>query len=382
MKRFVTERGWAMPRNALLAPEVASCGGAQGYMWRLFDVLRHCAGKTGQPPPALWTLNETPAVMATLSARAGGGPVFAGARSKIRFSARLLRGGAELGLPVEHVLVGVIGLAPLALALRAAGRIRAYTVILHGVEAWVRLPLQDRMACRHADRIVATTRFTAERFSAANGLDLRRVEVIPLSVEDGAPAPDPSFVLEGAFKVLTVGRQSAAERYKGFDELIEATRLLRARGLPLHVHLVGDGDDRPRLQALARECRVDGAVTFHGALDDSALQAAYAQCDVFALPSSGEGFGIVFLEAMRHGRPCVGARAGGIPEVLDHGRAGLLVPPDAVADLAGALAMLARDSDARTALGAAGRAWCTTQFSRERFVARHAAPLITTAAAS
>jgi len=73
-----------------------------------------------------------------------------------------------------------------------------------------------------------------------------------------------------------------------------------------HLNLVGTGDDQPRLEAVASALGVEDRVTFWGVLDDARLGAAYADCDVFVMPSKEEGFGIVFLEAMLRGKPCIG----------------------------------------------------------------------------
>jgi phosphatidylinositol alpha-1,6-mannosyltransferase len=83
------------------------------------------------------------------------------------------------------------------------------------------------------------------------------------------------------------------------------------------LRIVGRGNDLPRLQGIAKRHGVLGAgAEFLGFLDDSHLTEELRTCRLFALPSKKEGFGIVFLEAMAHGRPCLGARAGGIPEVI------------------------------------------------------------------
>ena len=134
---------------------------------------------------------------------------------------------------------------------------------------------------------------------------------------------------------------------------------------------MGQGDDQARLQALATQLGIAGQVTFHGSLAAPCLQAAYAQCDLFALPSGGEGFGIVFLEAMHHAKPCIGARAGGIPEVLVDGETGLLVDYGDVGGLAAALHQLWSDPALRDRLGAAGHQRLHTHFSPSRFKDRH-----------
>ena len=100
---------------------------------------------------------------------------------------------------------------------------------------------------------------------------------------------------------------------------------------------------------------------------DPQLQSAYASCDIFALPSREEGFGIVYVEAMRHGKPCVGADSGGVPEVIDNGVCGLLVPYGNVPALAAAFERLYDDAELRLRFGEAGRRKAEAMFSRTAF---------------
>lgn len=361
----------ARRRDALLAPDLVGHGGVQAYMRRLHVVLRAFAAEQGRAEPALWSLNDDPVAVRVSGVAHPDAPLLAARGDRIRFCAALLAGER-----IDHVVVGLLGLAPLAGVLRACGRVRGYTVVLHGVEAWRRVPWTQRLACRGARRIVATTRHTAHRFAQANGIDPRRIDVVPLCADESATSEaHVGPVLDGGFRVLCVGRQSAAERYKGFDELIVATRELADEGVPVVLHLIGDGDDQPRLRALSAAMGVTDRVRFHGGVPRATLQAAYAECDVFALPSRAEGFGIAFVEAMRHGRACVGARAGGIPEVLDEGRAGLLVDYGDPVGLADALRRLWRDPGQRRRLGEAGRSRASSHFGWPVFLERHLAAL-------
>jgi glycosyltransferase involved in cell wall biosynthesis len=159
-----------------------------------------------------------------------------------------------------------------------------------------------------------------------------------LSHSAAAPASQPAA---NGPRLLTVTRLSSADSYKGVDTLIEALPLVRRQHPGATLRIIGGGDDRPRLESLARDRGVAASVEFAGNVNDDALRAAYAACDIFALPSRREGFGLVFLEAMSHGKPCLGARAGGIPEVIDD-RVGALAEYANIPDIAAAVSDLVR----------------------------------------
>jgi glycosyltransferase involved in cell wall biosynthesis len=285
------------------------------------------------------------------------------ARSKWRLVRELF------ALPKLDVLVvGHLGPSPLGLLLKGAGRVQSYLVVLYGVEAWRRVSWSKRWAARRADAVIAITSWTAREFARLNGIPEDRLRIIPpsLCADERSPRPADGFRLRGAFKLLCVARQDASERYKGFETIFEA--LARMDGVPEpHLNLVGTGDDQPRLKAVVSRLGIEDRVTFWGALDDSKLAAAYEDCDVYVMPSKKEGFGIVFLEAMLHGKPCIGGAHGGTPEVIEHGRSGYLVEYGDVQALVGHLAALRADPGLRRALGARGRELATTRFSQAAF---------------
>ena len=132
---------------------------------------------------------------------------------------------------------------------------------------------------------------------------------------------------------------------------------------------IGTGEALRALRQLAGELGIAARVRFTGALSDAERDAELARCDVFALPSRGEGFGIVYLEAMAAGKPCLAAAAGGAPEVVVDGQTGLVVPA-AVAPVRAALQQLADSAELRQRLGQAGRARVAQCFSYPEFSAR------------
>jgi glycosyltransferase involved in cell wall biosynthesis len=153
-------------------------------------------------------------------------------------------------------------------------------------------------------------------------------------------------------RVLSVGRLAADDAYKGYDVLISSIGRARELGARVSLRVVGTGDDLARLQSHARSLGLDGdGVEFLGAVSDMQLRQELTGCDVFALPSKGEGFGIVYLEAMALARPCIAGNHGGPPEIIDDGRDGYLVEHGDVDQLASRLMTLYREPDMRREMG-------------------------------
>jgi phosphatidyl-myo-inositol dimannoside synthase len=167
--------------------------------------------------------------------------------------------------------------------------------------------------------------------------------------------------------ILTVGRWAARERYKGVDALIVAIARLRTAVPDVQLVAVGSGDDLSRLRSVAAEQQVADGVHFLEGLSQRELAACYAAAEIFALPSTGEGFGLVFLEAMAFGKPVVGADAGGIPDLIRDGSNGLLIPPNDPDALAQGLSRLLQDEALRGKLGECGAAMVRREYEFDAF---------------
>jgi glycosyltransferase involved in cell wall biosynthesis len=141
---------------------------------------------------------------------------------------------------------------------------------------------------------------------------------------------------------------------KGFDLLLRA--FARADVESHDLILAGDGPENERLQKLAGELGIEKRVVFFGRADRPTAASLFKGCDFFVLPSRHEPFGIVNLEAMAAGKTVVAARVGGVPEIVTHGKDGLLVAPDDAEALAHALSTLAGDESLKNRLAAAGHA--------------------------
>lgn len=272
----------------------------------------------------------------------------------------------------DILLIGHVGMTPVGVLCGPFLR-RGFGFIAHGTEAWNVPRFSRRFAVRRARLVFSVSRYTAEALGRATGLDPERIRLLPNtlapaigSVADVETTTDPPEALE----ILSVSRLAAEEGYKGIDHTLETVARLATRYPALRYRVVGRGSDKPRLVALATSLGLGSRVAFEEDLPDSALVDRYQRCAAFVLPSGGEGFGIVFLEAMRFGKPCVGCAAGGTPEVIEDGRTGFLVPYGDVNALESVLDRLIRDADLRKAMGDAGRLRVEGEFVFPRFRAR------------
>jgi glycosyltransferase involved in cell wall biosynthesis len=256
-----------------------------------------------------------------------------GRGGKLAYLLRCL-GYAIGGGRFDLVLCGHVNLLPYA-AIWQPLTGRWPVLFIHGIEAWrpVSNPLATRIA-RKLDRIVSVSELTARRFGEWAGVGKALATQLPncVDLDRFTPGPRPPRLVErhglaGKRVILTLGRLEARERTKGIDEVLDALPAIAQR-VPNVVYLVaGDGSDRKRLEARAKAPGLEGRVAFLGQIDEEEKVDLYRLADAFALPSRGEGFGIVLLEAMACGIPVVASRVDAGCEALRGGALGILVEP-------------------------------------------------------
>jgi glycosyltransferase involved in cell wall biosynthesis len=217
-----------------------------------------------------------------------------------------------------------------------------YVLVAHGIDAWELKTRGWRRALREADLLFAVSRFTRDRLLHLFDLEPGQVKILPNTfaserfvIAEKSPRLLNKFGLTDETPViLTVGRLAATERYKGYDQIIRALPQVLREVPNAQYIVVGDGADRDRLEKLATDLGVRYSVTFAGFVADEELCEYYNLCDLFAMPSSGEGFGIVYLEALACGKPVLAGNKDGSRDALADGELGLLVDPDDVDEIA------------------------------------------------
>jgi len=231
---------------------------------------------------------------------------------------------------------------------------------------------------RRADAILSNSDFTRDTLVSLMGVEAGRVAVVYPTVDEerfrpGLPADDLRSSLgvrPGQHLVLSVGRLM---RRKGFDNVIRALPMLRARGIDAHYAVIGIGEDREHLSDLAQQHGVADRVHLLGHVSYEDLPRWYCASDLFAMPNRDiggdtEGFGLVFLEAAAAGRPAVSGIAGGTGSAIVDGVTGLRVDGEQPQAIAEALARLLSNPDEAEQMGRSARKRVLENFTHQRRV--------------
>jgi glycosyltransferase involved in cell wall biosynthesis len=250
-------------------------------------------------------------------------------------------------------------------------------LITYGTEIWREWTLVEKRLLRKCDRIIAISNYTA--LSIIDRLPDRaaHVVVLPNMTDINQFEPDSSPLSSHPRIILTVGRLSSTEAYKGHDLVIKSLcRVENSLQVPIEYRIVGEGDDKVRLESIAKEYGVLDKVHFLGWLKDDDLLKEYQRCHVFAMPSyvskrpngswTGEGFGFVYIEAAACGKPVLACDVGGQVDCVRHGKTGILVKPTLESVGSGLIEILS-DLERAHRMGMAGRQYVHENFTREHF---------------
>jgi phosphatidyl-myo-inositol dimannoside synthase len=336
-------------------------------------LLGERGGGVGQASALFWeamleTWSDDAVCIPLLPSPRPSGRTTPGIVDKLRFGTHL--GTRQMFGLTRWILFSHLGLARAQRFVPTSRRV-PYAIFLHGVEAWQPMVPEDILLLQNATLRLANSEVTARRARAANP-GIGEVLVCPLGLAEGAENTRPGAAppIEQRRSVLVVGRMSQGERYKGHDELIDVWPDVVAAIPDAELVIAGDGDDRVRLESRAKASRAGDRIRFVGFVDRDGLAAQYARAALFALPSRGEGFGLVYLEAMAHRLPCLGSPHDAAREVIEHGTTGLLADPQDRVALGAALIELLKDGELRRRLGESGYQRLLERFTFDRFQRR------------
>jgi len=226
-----------------------------------------------------------------------------------------------------------------------------YVLVAHGIDVNSKLSTSRVRALREADGVIAVSSWTRGLLKQHIGVEPERVSILSNTVDDSRFTIEGSNDLRARYGIekdarvlLTVARLASDEAYKGYDVVLQCLPRLIEKVGPIHYVIAGKGDELERLRKLVRELDIDNFVTFAGFVPDGELADHYRLADAFAMPSKGEGFGIVFLEAMACGTPVLAGNQDGSVDALGDGEYGVLVSPESKEEVTnGLIKLLSRD---------------------------------------
>ena len=325
---------------------------------------------------ALGSITRQPLPVLELAPANSGEPSFA---EQLRFTLRLFM--AQLFVRRGWWMFNHVGIARAQKLIPRFIR-RPYAVLLCGIEVWDPDLTNDRRhALRHAAARIAISRYTANRVATEHP-EVGSIVTCPLALLPVAPS---ALTLDHSIldhvreaSVLIVGRMSSVERYKGHDELLDCWHTVLEQVPTAQLVVAGRGDDLTRLREKAAALGLADSVLFLGFVSDGTLEALRERVALFALPSRGEGFGLVYLEAMRAGLACIGGVNDAAADVIVDGETGLLVDPKNAATLSEAIVRLLRSPELRARYGAAGKRRFLAEYTFERYCER-LAPILAAA---
>jgi phosphatidyl-myo-inositol dimannoside synthase len=253
---------------------------------------------------------------------------------------------------------------------RSAARV---IVFLHGIEAWRRHDRLTQRLLKRVDLFLSNSDFTWDRFAARNPRlkdATHRTVHLGIGTPLSGPTPEPSTAA-----VLIVSRLDGGEDYKGHRQLIAAWPRIVERVPAAELWIAGDGDLRSELERSARVSSAGGSIRFYGHVSEAEKAELLRRCRCLAMPSRNEGFGLVYLEAMRMGRPCLVSTVDAGREVVNPPEAGIAVDPDHVEGISDAVVDLLTPGPSWHQLSARGRARYETFFTAQHFQHRLLAAL-------
>ena len=254
-------------------------------------------------------------------------------------------------LRYNTVIIGHINLSLIGYIIKKIKPSVRIILITHGIEVWREQTGSKKKLLLLADNIVSVSNFTKQQLLQYNlGLDEQKIKIFPNTIDPYFKLPTlftkPNYLLNrynipaNKKVLLTVTRMAYSEKYKGYDDVIEALSLLKNNRNDFVYLICGkaESQEQERIEAIINQHQMWDCVKLIGYVNDNELNDHYLLSDVFIMPSKKEGFGIVFIEALACGRPVIAGNKDGSIDALQNGKLGRLVDPDNINELEKAIA--------------------------------------------
>lgn len=239
----------------------------------------------------------------------------------------------------DKIILGHINLAPVGWLIRKINPKAEIILIAHGIEVWEKQANFKAKLLKLANEIWCVSHFTKTKMTESNpGINPEKVSIFPNTIDEHFSLPDkfekPEYLLKRYNLtprqkiILTVTRLSSSEKYKGYDNVIKVLAKLTDPDIRYIMGGKADEAEMSRVENLIKQYNAESLVNMTGYIKDEELTDHYLLADVFIMPSKGEGFGIVFIEAMACGCKVIAGNKDGSTEALQHGALGTLIDPD------------------------------------------------------
>ena len=263
--------------------------------------------------------------------------IFSGfAKKRIRF----LYAAIDKGIDSQIVILSHVNLLTVGYFIKLFSPKTKVILIAHGIEVWSSFPGWKKKMLQRCDQVIPVSDFTKKKMMEMYQLPEQKFTILNNCLDPFLPPPkqtkkDNSLLARYGMDasdmvLLTLTRLASKEKYKGYDQVIQAVYELRHTHPAIKYLLVGkyDAIEKARLDTVIKRLGLQNQVVFSGFIADEELATHYAMADVYIMPSQKEGFGIVFIEAMFYGKPVIAGNMDGSADALKNGNLGLLVDPD------------------------------------------------------
>lgn len=253
------------------------------------------------------------------------------------------------GLKKDIIILGHVNLAIVGLLIKLLSPKTRLVLICHGIEVWSEMPGLQKRLLRKVDRVLAVSKYTQQKLVDVQHVEQDKTVIFHNTIDPYFKTPstfskDKQLLKkygldEQDFILFTLCRLSSSEKYKGYDEVIKVLPQLLKRHPNIKYVIAGkyDAEEKVRIDKLIEQLGVENHVMLTGYIDDNEIINHYQLGDVYIMPSKGEGFGIVFIEAMACGSRVIAGNKDGSVDALRNGELGTLVDPENTHEIVSAI---------------------------------------------